>query len=224
MGLEHAPSTGRPEPLLWGGVLGPLLFVAVFVIDGAMRAGYDPLRHQVSYLSLGEGGWVQVASFLATGALVLAFAIGLRRALGDGPGAVGAPVSIAVVGAGLLVAGAFPTVPAFGFPPGTPDAFPTDIPATAYLHVVGAILFFGGMVGAALLMARQFRAAGEAAWTTFSIASAVAVVVFFAASSADPSGRPFVPALAGLLQRLSIVAGLGWIAALAVSSLRRSPR
>ena len=33
----------RPEPLLWGGVVGPALFVAVFVVDGAMRAGYDPL-------------------------------------------------------------------------------------------------------------------------------------------------------------------------------------
>lgn len=222
VGRGLAPGLGRPEPLLWGGVIGPVLFVAVFLVDGATRAGYDPLRHQVSYLSLGDDGWVQVASFLVTGALVIAFAVGLRRALGGGPGAVGAPVAIAVVGGGLLVAGIFPTVPAFGFPPGTPDAFPTEIPASAYLHVLGAALFFGGMIAACLVTARRLRAMGEASWATSSVAAGLAVLVFFAASSADPSGHPFVPALAGLLQRLSIVTGLGWIAAFAGSLLRRS--
>lgn len=197
-----------------------MLFVAVFLVDGAMRAGYDPLRHQVSYLSLGDGGWVQVASFLMTGALILAFGAGMRRALVDGRGAVGVPVALTVVGTSLLVAGVFPTVPAFGFPPGTPDGFPTEIPASAYLHVAGALGFFGGMAAACLGLARRFRAAGDASWATGSLAAAIAVLVFLAASSADPSGRPFVPALAGLLQRLSIVAGLGWMAVVAVRMLR----
>jgi hypothetical membrane protein len=217
---ERQRGDRRPAPLLWGGVIGPVLFVAVFAVDGARRVGYDPLRHQVSYLSLGDDGWVQVASFLVTGALVLAFAVGMRAVLVDGRGAVGVPVAIAVAGAGLVIAGAFPTVPAFGFPPGTPDAFPTDIPTSAYLHVAGAIAFFGGLAASCLAMARRFRAAGETSWATGSLAAAIAVLVFFAASSADPSGRPFVPALAGLLQRLSIVAGLGWMAAVATRTLR----
>jgi hypothetical protein len=174
----------------------------------------------VSYLSLGDGGWVQAASFLVTGALILTFAAGMRQVLVDGRGAIGVPVALTVVGASLLVAGIFPTAPAFGFPPGTPDSFPSEIPASAYLHVAGAFGFFGGMAAACLAMARRFRAAGAASWAMGSLAAAIAVLVFLAASSADPSGRPFVPALAGLLQRLSIVAGLGWMAVVAVRVLR----
>ena len=72
--------------LLIGGVVGPLLFVVVFTVLGAGRPGYDPMRQFVSLLMLSDGGWVQVASFLVTGVLILGSAVGLRRALTPGPG------------------------------------------------------------------------------------------------------------------------------------------
>ena len=71
---------------LWAGVVGPILFIVVFLVEGAIRPGYDPIRHQVSYLSLGEGGWVQVLTFLVPGALVVWFATSLRSELRSGPG------------------------------------------------------------------------------------------------------------------------------------------
>ena len=111
-------------------------------------------------------------------------------------------------------------MPAYGYPPGTPDVFPTAIPSSAYVHVVGAIAFFGAMIAAPLLLARRFRRTNEPRWATVSIGAAAAVLLFFAASSADPSGKPFVPAFVGLLQRLSIVAGLGWIALVAGAVIR----
>jgi hypothetical protein len=201
----------------WAGLAGPILFVAVFLVEGSLRAGYDPVRMQVSYLSLGERGPIQVASFLVTAALIGVFAIGLRRELAGAGGAAarGGPLAIGAVALGLLVAGIFSTMPAFGYPPGTPDAFPTDIPPNGYLHVAGALLLFGGLITAPLVFARRFRAAGLDRWSWASIAVAVVVLVAFGASSADPSGRPFVPAAAGLLQRIAIIAGLGWIATLA---------
>ena len=67
---------------LWAGVVAPLLFTGVYLILGATRPGYEPLRHQVSLLSLGDGGWVQVTSFLVNGALLIVFAIALRARLG----------------------------------------------------------------------------------------------------------------------------------------------
>ena len=206
-----------PDWRLRAGTLGPALFVAVFLVAGAVRPGYDPVRLQVSYLSLGDGGAVQVASFLVSGLLIVIFAIGLRGRLAaaGGRGAVGGPIAVGSVGLGLLVAGIFPTVPAFGYPPGTPDGFPSEIPATAYLHVLGAALFFGGLIAAPILFARRLRAEGAASWASSSVAVAIVVLVAFAASSADPSGRPFVPAAAGLLQRIAIVTGLGWVATLA---------
>ena len=209
------------DVLLWGGVAGAVGFTVVFLVEGAVRNGYDPVRLAVSYLSLGDGGWVQVATFIVTGILVLGFAVGVRRALLGGLGATGVPVAIALAGAGLVIAGVFSTMPAFGYPPGTPDGFPSEIPATAYLHVLGALLLFGGLVAAPLLLARRLRADGARGAALGSVATAVVVLVFFGASSADPSGAPFFPTAAGLLQRVAIVAGLGWLAWLGLSLLGR---
>jgi hypothetical protein len=202
----------------WSGIGGPILFVEVFLVEGAVRPGYDPVRMQVSYLSLGERGPIQVLSFLITAGLIGLFAIGLWRelALSGGPAARGGPIALLAVALGLLVAGIFSTMPAFGYPPGTPDAFPTDIPPNGYLHVGGALLFFGGLIAAPLVFARRFRGIGRDGWSLASVAVALVVLLAFGASSADPSGRPFVPAAAGLLQRIAIVAGLGWIATLAL--------
>jgi hypothetical protein len=71
---------------LWAGVVGPLLFVATFLIEGATRRGYDPVRLQVSYLSLGDQGWMQIANFCLSGGLAIFFAWGLRQALETGRG------------------------------------------------------------------------------------------------------------------------------------------
>ena len=62
------------------GVIGGPLFVAPFLVEGVTRADYDPLRHPVSSLAIGDSGWPQTANFVITGLLVLAFAVGLRRA------------------------------------------------------------------------------------------------------------------------------------------------
>ena len=206
---------------MWGGFVGAVGFVVVFFVEGMVRSGYDPVRLQVSYLSLGEGGWIQVASFVVAGVLILGFALGVRRVLRGGIGAAGVPIAIGVAGAGLVIAGVFPTMPAFGYPPGTPPGFPSEIAATAYVHVLGAFCFFGGLVAAPLLRSRRLRADGARGAALASVATAIVVLVFFGASSADSSGQPFFPEIAGLLQRMSIVAGLGWLAAFALWPLRR---
>jgi hypothetical protein len=63
-----------------GAVAGPL-FVAAFLVEGAARLGYDPLRHPVSSLVLDDHGWMQTANFGVASLLTLAFAAGLRLAL-----------------------------------------------------------------------------------------------------------------------------------------------
>jgi hypothetical protein len=211
---------------MWAGVIAPVLFISVFAIEGAVRPGYDAVRMQVSYLSLGDRGLIQVASFVVTALLLGVFAMQLRQRLDSagGPGARGVPIAVGITALGLLLAGLFSTMPAFGYPPGTPDGFPDDIPPTAYLHVLGAFLFFGGMIVAPALMARRFRISRATTWAWYSVTTAVIVAVAFAASSADASGRPFVPAAAGLLQRIAIVVGLAWLAALAALAPIRADR
>ena len=70
----------KTKTLLACGVVAGPLFVFGFLVEGATRAAYDPLRHPVSSLALGDRGWTQTANFLVAGFLTLVFAVGLRRA------------------------------------------------------------------------------------------------------------------------------------------------
>src|SRR5437588_6342776 len=94
--------------LLACGVIGPPLFIIVFLIEGATRPGYSPWRHYVSQLSTGEGGWVQIANFIMCGLLSLGFALALwssspRPARGFAWG----PTLLVIFGLDLIVAGIF---------------------------------------------------------------------------------------------------------------------
>src|SRR5437868_15192679 len=104
--------------LLYAGIVGPLLFITVFLLEGAVRPGYSQWRHYVSQLATGDGGWMQVVNFLVCGTLVIAFAVGLRSALRGSRGSIGGPVLIGFFGSALLVAGVFVTDPALGYPVG----------------------------------------------------------------------------------------------------------
>ena len=116
---------GRRGPwtrgLLRCGVIAGPAFVAVFLAEGAVRDGYQPLRHPVSSLALGSRGWIQAANFAVAGTLVLAGAAGLARAGDPAAGCRAAPILIGAAGAGLIGSAAFTTDPVSGYPPGTPD-------------------------------------------------------------------------------------------------------
>ena len=94
---------------------GPL-FVLVAAAQVLTRDGFDITRQPLSLLSLGDNGWIQIANFIVSGVLVLAFAVGLRRTLASGRGRTWGPVLIGGYGAGLVVAGIFTPDPSQGFP------------------------------------------------------------------------------------------------------------
>jgi hypothetical protein len=54
-----------------------ILFVSVFSLEGWLRHGYAVAQTEVSALSLGPRGWIQIVNFLVSGELVLLFANGL---------------------------------------------------------------------------------------------------------------------------------------------------
>jgi Protein of unknown function (DUF998) len=63
--------------LLIVGEVAALVFVAVLLIEGALRRGYDPAYHTSSALSLGDRGWIQIANFLQLGVGTFAFSVGV---------------------------------------------------------------------------------------------------------------------------------------------------
>jgi hypothetical protein len=195
-----------------GALAGPL-FAVTFSVAGARRRGYDPRRHPVSALALGPGGAVQRANFIAAGALYLAGAAGLCKTDTSNIAAASAPALIAGAGAGLIGAALLDTDPVSGYPPGTPAqlAQPSH---TGALHNLCAIPIFFGISAAAVLSARPAAKADAKRWAAYSAASGALIAASNIAAGAGFGQQPAFVASAGLLQRVSIVAGFGWVTAL----------
>src|SRR5437588_13055415 len=100
--------------LLCGAIAGPL-FILIVLIQDYTRPAFDPRVQLLSLLSLGEGGWVQIANFVLAGVLNLLYAVGLRRSLHPGRAGTWGPLLIGAYGIGLVAVGVFTTDPAQGY-------------------------------------------------------------------------------------------------------------
>jgi hypothetical protein len=166
----------RTARLLQAGVVAGPLFVGLGLLQAVTVDGFDLRRHPLSLLSVGEHGWIQIANFVVSGALVIACAVGLRRALYPGRSGTWGPRLVGGYGVGMIVAGVFTADPGLGFPAGAPDGTPPELSVHAILHGVGAALAFNGMAIACLVFARRFAALRSRGWVAASIATAVSAV------------------------------------------------
>src|SRR5262245_50459026 len=190
----------------YGVIVGPF-YVIVSLAQAVTRNGFDLSRHEWSLLANGSLGWIQIVNFLLTGAMIVAFAVGLRRA----EQGRWAPRLIAVYGLGMVGAGIFRADPSLGFPPGTPDG-PGAVSWHGLLHFVCAGIGFGCMIAACLVMARRFGAAGDRGWAGFSAVTGVAFLGAFIGVASSGSGN------AALIYTFiaAVVLVFAWISALAV--------
>jgi hypothetical protein len=205
------------KALLRCGALAGPLFVSTFTIAGRRREGYDPRRHPVSALALGPGGAVQRANFIGAGALYLAGAAGLRGKRSSANAAKPTPALIAGAGAGLIGSALFATDPVSGYPVGTP-ALPDPPTRTGAVHNLCGITIFVGISAAALLSARTAARAHEQGWAIYSAASGTVMMAASIAFGAGFGQQPALVGWAGLLQRVSIPAGFGWITTLCLTA------
>src|SRR3954447_11619336 len=95
------------KSLLGYGVIAGPIYVLAVAGQMATRDGFDPTRHAASQLANGDLGWIQIATFLITGAMTIAGAVGIHRAFGPGRSSVWAGCLICGFGAGLVAAGIF---------------------------------------------------------------------------------------------------------------------
>jgi hypothetical protein len=204
--------------LLAGGAIAGPLFVATFLVEGATRANYNPLRHPVSSLALGESGWTQVANFLVTGLLTLAFAVGAGRALRRVGGSTWGPLLVGVCAVGFLGAGIFATDPLSGYPPGTPDR-QLQYSVSGALHQLFSTFYFVGLPAASIVFVRHFARSGERGWAIYSALAAVAFVVAFVLAAIGFAQTAGFVNYGGLFQRLTLIVGEAWLTLLAIHLL-----
>lgn len=205
--------------LLACGVIAPLFFIPVFLIEGASRPDYSPLRHPVSSLSYGEWGWMQRTNFIITGLLLFAFATGVGRILRSLRGSVWGPRLIGLASIGLIGAGIFIADPLNGYPPGTP-LIPTERTVHGVLHDLFGVPVFLGLPIACFVFRRQFARMGERRWATYSALNGLAMLTAFVLTSMGLNQVSGFADFAGLFQRLTVTIGLSWIALLAIHFLQ----
>lgn len=218
-----------PAELACGVAAGPL-FVSGFTAIGARRAGYDWRRHAVSSLATGRRGWLQRANFIVTGSLFCIAAHGLVRSPKQTRGPRVVPTLIFAVGGGLIGSGLFVTDPVAGFPPSPGDHDDAGRAASVVptregtLHNLCAIPIFAGIPTAALTCATFAARQGQNRWASYSVGSAISMMSAFALFGAAFGGAPRLAERGGVMQRVSITAGFGWVSALSLRALTSALR
>lgn len=192
------------NPLLTAGIVGPLLFVVVFMVDGATRPGYRPTYHTVSALSLGPRGWIQTTNFVVCGILVAAAAAGIE----DATSSTWLSGMLGTFGLGLVASGVFPMDPVRGYPPGIEEKAPEELSLANRLHDAAGFVVFGSLPVAAGIAAFTLD---STPWSVYSgLTASITAAGFLVFGAAWESDHP----LAGLAQRVVMVVGWTWLAAL----------
>ena len=184
--MDTSPSGRAPTATLLGlGAAAGPFYVVVGIGQILTREGFDWTQHALSLMSNGPLGWIQMANFIVSGLLVIAGALGLRRATAAGRGRLAAPILIGIYGISLIGAGFFVADPALGFPPGTPDGPPASITSHGLLHFVCGGIGFLALIASCFVMAARYAKETRSAWAAFSIATGV---LFFGGFAGIASG------------------------------------
>jgi len=204
--------TERTRTLLACGVIAGPIYVGVGLFEILLRPGFDIRRHALSLMSNGDLGWIQIASFLLTGVLVIAGAVGMRRALAAqrGLGATWGPLLIGLYGLGLIGAGIFVADPMDGFPIGTPPGPPVANSWHGPLHFVAGGIGFLGLIAACFVFARRFAGQRQPGWAAFSALTGILFLAGFAAIGSGAKAPWVVPAFTA-----AVVLVWSWLSALA---------
>jgi hypothetical protein len=210
------PGTRVTKSLLGYGVVACPLYVIVVLSQALLRPGFNLVHDDASLLSNGSLGWIQIANFLVTGAMVIACGIGMRRALTGGRSALWGPLLIGVYGLGLIAAGIFVADPMYGFPPGTAPGRPSVITTHGMLHIAAAGIGFLCLVAGCFVFARRFAREGRRSWMWFSLTTGIAFLAAFAGLASGSDSPVIIVAFWAAL-----ILSWAWIAALAIRLYRQ---
>jgi hypothetical protein len=207
--------------LLFCGPAGSILFIVMFLIQGAIREDYTPLRFPISSLSIGTLGWIQITNFIISGTLIFLFAFGLRQATLLIKGSLWISRLIGAVGLGLIGAGIFSSDPVFGYPITSPLAI-AQFTVHGHLHDFFSIFVFICSPIVCFKFRSRFKESGENGWATYSLFSGIGILISFFLAAIGFKQTPGFVEVAGVFQRLSIIIGFAWITMLAFHIINAS--
>ena len=196
--------------LALAGIIGPVVFATLVVVQGFLLPDYSHVRLPISALAAWPTGWIQVLNFHVFGALTIVFARALHGAVRPTRYGFSGFALLVLTGVGLILSGIFSWHMVDG------------VPRETLPHVIAAIIVF---IGTGLgLMSLSRRLAADPQWrdlATYTMASGIAVVVLFMMTAllAIGEGTPLHPWV-GLLQR--VVCGVWFACIIALASRIRA--
>jgi hypothetical protein len=199
--------------LACGAVAGPM-YVMVTMAEALTRDGFDLRQHRFSWLTTGHLGWIHQSNMLLVGVLTVLLAVGVRRMMRTGRGAVWGPRLLGLYGVAYIIGGVLTADPVPGFPRGTT---PEMVETTWHGAVQNASRSAGSLVliAASVVIAAWFAAEGRRGWAWFYGA---AIPMVFAALTV-------VGLIGGNPTALAFLATPWiWVTALAVHLYRRETR
>ena len=209
-GAAPPKAVSRAGALALAGIIGPVWFTTLVVLQGFLLPDYSHVQLPISALAAWPTGWIQILNFVVFGALTIVFAIGLHAGMKPTPRGGWGLALLVASGVGLVMAGVFPWKMVSGVP--------TETPA----HVAGAITTFAAGGLAMVVFSRRMSA--DPRWrdlSTYTMATGIAVLLLFVMVGffAVDDGTPLHP-WAGLIQRVLCAVWFTWEIVLA-SRLRR---
>jgi hypothetical protein len=205
-----SPAGRITKSLLGYGVLAGVVFEGSILIQGLTRRGFRIAHDDASLLSNGPLGWIQITTFLLAGAMTVAAAIGIRRAL---PRSSWGPRLIGLYGLALAAAGPLRADPADGFGPGAPAGKATHISWHAMGHLMSASVGFIALIIACFILARYFNR-GMASYSRIT-------GIVFALSFAGVTTGSSSPAIV-LPFYIGVLAAFTWLAVISVNLYRQT--
>jgi hypothetical membrane protein len=100
--------------LAGAGIVGPVGFILVVVIQGVLQPEYSHVTMPVSALAAEPSGWIQNVNFMGLGILLIAHAVGLHLGVRRSRWGILGPLLLAVSGLCIVGAGVFPATDASG--------------------------------------------------------------------------------------------------------------
>ena len=195
--------------LVMAGIAAPFAFAIIVAVGAAIRPGYSHVGNAISEL-VGAGAPNRLplnVAFLIYNLLIIAFGAGVIIAFDD------APLATRLAGWFLAATGAFGVI-MWPFPM---DQIGTPATARGIGHIVLAGFTSVGTMAAVLSFAIGTQ--DLPGWEAFSTYSHITLAVVFVTGAVAAFSAVRLWPTMGLLERLTIGAGLQWVAMLAFTML-----
>jgi Protein of unknown function (DUF998) len=191
----------------WSGIIGSMLFVMTFMLEGWLRPGYEPLSMYVSALSLGPLGWIQIANFLVFGALLLVFARGVAVEFQTGKASRSGSILLTIIAVCYFFSGPFVMDPV--------NIARSQMTLHGTLHGIFGGIVFSLMPVCCFVFLRRFHEDPNwqflQGWTlALGTISALGVILLTIATKLPDTQNIFSPWL-GIIQRTAIIPFMIWI-------------